>query len=405
MIDQATTSTAIDLPEPDDDLGPLHHHKLSAVLTGEMGRLYSAGFWLLPLGQKREPLLKFKTSEGDSVRRHQLSLVVQKLVAAGSSNYAIRLRGMVVVDIDTDTPEAREYVERRFGNSTVQVKTPRGIHHYYRFSGRAPAKVSLPGISIDFKTGEQSLIAGPFAERADGGAYYPLKGKLESVEALPPFVDQDTDDIPTPANESDDGLVVGRRVPRGDRHMHLKRRGMQLIRMVESEQELIGELLRCREWDCDFPDEIPDSEVESIARWFWFKRCNNQIWGGRHSPMGMTRASLDQLLNVKYGQDAWLLYSFVHGIHHHNHREFAIVPESIHAAEKLKALSCKDIRRAAQILVDHGLLTRRKIKEGFKWKYLYRITLSIGGERREVSHYITSQNGHMGLTLIEGDRS
>lgn len=400
MSAQEAVHPSSDTIARDADLGTMHHPRLSHVLTGEIARLYRAGFWLLPLGLKREPLVKFKTGAGDATKRHPMSLVIEKMAGAGSSNYAIRLQGIIVVDIDTDTEQARDYVRQRFGESSVQVRSPRGIHHYFRHDGKAPEPVRLPNISIDFKAGRQSLIAGPFAVRSDGGEYLPLKGHLESVSALPSFVDRDVDD------QGDNGAEIrtgAQRIPRGDRHRTLKKRGMQMVGVVASEAELIEELILFRDWECEVPEEVADSEVEALARWFWFKRCNNEIWGGRQSPMGMTRASLDQLSNVKYGDQAWMLYSYVHSVHDHLGREFSIVPEAILAAGKLQALSAKDIRRAAQILVDHKLLWRREVKEGFKRKYLYRI---VGGRQRERSvDYINAQYGNTGLKLYEGGKS
>ncbi|ACP24910.1 hypothetical protein NGR_c11250 [Sinorhizobium fredii NGR234] len=386
-------------PTPHDaDLGIMHHPKLSHVLTGELARLYRAGFWLLPLGLKREPLVKFRTGQGGATKRHPLSLVIEKMAGAGSSNYAIRLEGILVVDIDTDTPEAREYVRQRFGESSVQVKSPRGAHHYFRFDGKPPAPVRLTNIAIDFKAGSQSLIAGPFAERADGGHYLPLQGRLDSVASLPTFYDRDLE-----VDETEVEVDVVNSCPkirRGDRHRHLKKRGMQMIPVVQTEAELFQEMLLYRDWECEFPEEVPDSEVEALARWFWFKRCNNEIWSGRQSPMGMTRASFDQLINVKYGDQAWMLYSYVHSKHEHLGREFVIVPEAILAAGQLQALSSKDIRRAAQILVDQKLLWRREVRDGFKRKYLYRIA---GGRRGERSvDYINTQYGNTELSVIKG---
>ncbi|NTI03458.1 hypothetical protein G6K88_15650 [Agrobacterium rhizogenes] len=382
----------------DANLGIMHHPKLSHVLTGELARLHNAGFSLLPLGLQREPLVKFKTSDGAPTRRLPLSLVIEKMAGAGSSNYAIRLDGLLVIDIDTDTPEARAYVRQRFGDSSVQVKSPRGIHHYYRHDGKAPQAVRQPGIAIDFKSGRQSLIAGPYAERADGGQYLPLKGQLVSGSGLPVFTDNDLpdeEDFDAPPPRT----VMGK-IARGDRHQSLKKRGMQLIHTVEDETDLFDNLRLYRDWECEFPEEVPDSEIEDLARWFWFKRCSNEIWGGRLSPMGMSRASFDQLLNVRYGDQAWLLYSFVHSIHAHMGREFAIVPDAILAAGKLQALSKKDIYRAAGILVQQNLLWRRVVRDGKRQIYMYRI--ADGRQGRGSIDYIHAQNGNSKFSMIEG---
>lgn len=385
----------------DADLGIMHHPKLSSVLTGELSRLHSAGFSLMPLGLRREPLAKFKKTDGTPTKRLPLSLVIEKMAGAGSANYAIRLDGLLVVDIDTDTPEARAYVDQRFGESAVQVKSPRGIHHYYRHTGKAPKAVRLPAIAIDFKAGCQALIAGPFAERADRGQYLPLKGRLTIPSDLPTFLDNDLpedEDFDAPPPRTNAGKIA-----RGDRHQSLKKRGMQIVHTVEDEADLFDNMRLFRDWECEFPEEVPDSEIEGLARWFWFKRCNNEIWGGRNSPMGMTRASFDQLLNVRYGDQAWLLYSFVHSNHEHLNREFAIVPDAILSAGKLQALSKKDIYRAASILVEQKLLWRRTVRDGKKQKYLYRI--AGGRQGGGTSDYIHAQNGNSKFSVIDGGQA
>ena len=101
----------------DADLGILHSKKLPSVLTGEMSRLYAAGFSLMPLGGDtgRRPLLSFKKSDGAPIGRHSLARVIGRMAGGGSENYAIRLKGMLVIDIDTDTPEAREGPDRPAG--------------------------------------------------------------------------------------------------------------------------------------------------------------------------------------------------------------------------------------------------------------------------------------------------
>lgn len=86
---------------PGDDAA---HPRLSPVLTSEMTRLFSAGYSLLPLGSPdgKKPIMAFRGR-----KRFPLSRVVDKMAGAGSKTYGIRLKGLLVVDVDSDTPQAR----------------------------------------------------------------------------------------------------------------------------------------------------------------------------------------------------------------------------------------------------------------------------------------------------------
>ncbi len=158
----------------------------SNPLRQEIIRLHTAGFGILPIGageDGKKPLLGYKNTPQIPLR-NALGAMYDK----GSQMYAVRLPGLLVVDIDTDTPEAHAYVEQHFGASTVQVKTPRGMHHYYHLPKGTPIpkSVRLDKIAIDFKGGMNSYVAGPMSIRPDGGQYIPVSGVLGTTH-LPVF--------------------------------------------------------------------------------------------------------------------------------------------------------------------------------------------------------------------------
>ena len=134
----------------------------------DMSRLYGGGHSLIPLGSGEDgksPLVRFEGS-----KRLPLGVIQNRMQQADSAIYGIRLHGMLVVDCDTDNAATAEYVEKRFGASSIQVKTPRGRHHYYRLDGATvPKRIREDGISIDFKSGANAYVAGPGSVRPDGG--------------------------------------------------------------------------------------------------------------------------------------------------------------------------------------------------------------------------------------------
>jgi hypothetical protein len=124
-----------------EGLNDAAHPALPPELTVEMTRLYNAGFSLIPLGggDGKRSIVRF-----GSRRRLPLEVVVNRMLAGGTRTYGIRLGGLLVVDVDTDTPEARAYVEAHFGSSPVRTLTPRGFHLYFRHAGEKPNDVHLP---------------------------------------------------------------------------------------------------------------------------------------------------------------------------------------------------------------------------------------------------------------------
>ncbi|MER9309797.1 hypothetical protein NKI51_10805 [Mesorhizobium australicum] len=367
---------------------------LSPVLIAEITRLFNAGFWLLPLGlgdEGRKPALKFKRSDGTSpIGRHPLDLVIRKMQELGSSNYAVRLNGMLVVDIDTDTPEAHEYVARWFGASPVQTKTGKGVHHWYHFSGQKPPDdVRIPGIHIDFKAGPLELAAGPFAERQDGVHYWPLKGRLETLAALPEFVDR------RPAVPEPEVIQYkGDKVAAGSRNRALYTRAIEYVTHIDTLDELVDDLLAYRNIHFDEPATVPDAEVRGVAKWAWGHRLNNTVWARRESGVIINRSIGDRLLAKPYGSDAFALYYMLKANHGHlPGKRFAVVPDAVRKSGLLN-LCRNHIRAALDMLIDEGLLIRHpQTKPGQPCEF--QLTGGVGREDigESVSSYIVTQIG------------
>lgn len=357
------------------------HPRLPAVLTSEMTRLYSAGFWLLSLGGNdgKKPIIGYQNR-----MRHPLGLVSDKMAAAGSHSYGIRLRDMIVVDVDTDTPEARQYVERRFGTSSARTKTSRGYHLYFRHTGPKPKQIRLPGISIDFKSGENEFVVGPQAERPDGVVYWP-EGRLIAPDVLPPFVDRGAGSVETERER------VNGRYPRGIRHTTLKRRARELVLAAESFDGMVADLLAFRDWEIEQPEEFSDDSLINLAEWFWEKREQGELWTKATSVVQIPRATLDKLARLGEGL-AFLLYGILVSAHGHQPAApFAIVPDALRENGRLKA-GRRQIYAAIQVLLEAELLVCHKKPRGNRNHHLYLLGAGVpavaGEERGEGSKLI-----------------
>lgn len=357
-------------PTNSDDLGfSAEHPRLPPVLTSEISRLYSAGFWLIPLGGNdgKKPIIEFRDR-----KRQPLTVVINRMAAGGSRTFGIRLPGLLVVDVDTDTAEARSYVERRFGNSAGRVRTGRGYHLYFRHDGPKPKPVRRENVVIDFKAGANEFVVGPQSVRPDRVIYWP-EARLIAPTALPKFVDYGE----SPSDSQPD--KIGSRFPRGVRHSTLKRRAHQVVQTVDSFDELAADLLAFRDWEIDHPEDFPDSSVLALARWYWDKREAGELWTATNGHVPIPRAAIDVLARSGEGL-AMLLYGILVAAHGHKSDTFAIVPDGLRNSGRLRA-GRRQIYQAIDVLLKLDLLTCREMPRGDR--RFYRYALGHGAEENK----------------------
>lgn len=370
--------------ESNDRADDAAHPKLPAALTSEMSRLFSAGFSLLPLGgvDGKRPVVNFRNR-----KRFPLSLVIDRMAGSGSKSYGLRLTSMVVVDVDTDTLEAREYVERRFGSSSARTRTSRGMHLFFRHSGAVPTQVRLPGIAIDFKTGENQFVVGPQSERPDGAIYWP-EGRLVSISDLPRFEDRDG------VGRKFEGERRNGRYPVGSRNDVLKRRGRELADVATDYETFLADLVAFRDWEFEEPTSFPDTQVEKLAEWFWHKRVNGQLWKGRNSAVLINRSAMDALVPAGHHLPLSLLV-FLTAEHAHNpDAPFAIDPDALRGEGHFKD-GRRQLYGAIQVLCDNGLLKQVRKARGRRNYHEYRLVQGRKEEEQEeVYSYISAPNGH-----------
>lgn len=330
--------------------------RISAILIAQLTRLSQLGHSLIPLGgdDGKRPLVKLQRVDKTAVHRLPLDLVLDRMSRGRSRTYGIRLDGMLVVDLDTDTPEARKFVEEYIGTSPVKTKTSRGLHLYFRHVGRKPPNVRMPGIAIDFKAGPSEYVVGPCSIRPDGHEYF-SDGQLGDKRELPEFRLIKS----LPQRSVDRGSLVsggasGPAVPNGGRHTELFRLALQWVRTSDSYEELLGNLEAHRRIYFDDLESFPDSEVVGIAEATWGYRVRNTLWHGRNSEVSFSRIVMDRLLARRHGVDAFALYCLLKADHGHQlGKRFPIVPGAMRGRIDL----CRNhIYRARDILVEEGLL-------------------------------------------------
>ncbi|MFI0847887.1 bifunctional DNA primase/polymerase [Mesorhizobium sp. IMUNJ 23232] len=325
----------------------------------EMRRCYNLGFSLVPLSgdaeRAKKPTLKFRD------RALPFDVVVRQMIKERSNAFGIRLAGLIVIDDDTGTPESEKFIRDAFGQvSTYQVATKRGVQHYFRRgTDPRPKNIRLPGVAIDFKTGENEFVVAAGSIRADGVAYRAVVGRLESVDKLPVFMDWRTE--AEMASHVDDEERRRRpssgKIANGGRNDFLFRRGLQYARTVDTVDDLIGNLLKDRDIHCDEPADVEDAEVENTARSVWRYKEEGILFSRDNSTYRMPREATKRLLEIPGGEDALSLLSVLQMQHGHLAGYlFMIIADSMQG--RCLPFGQKRIRRAIDVLISENLLVR-----------------------------------------------
>lgn len=310
---------------------------LPDVIRNEVARLKGAGFPLLPLGgaDGKAPLLRAWAGPGLT-----LSQILAPMHRTGSQVYGVRLDRLAVIDCDDDDADLVAQMEARFGCSPVHVRTPRGRHLYYRAAGIMP-NLRGEGLPVDIKAGPRSYVVGPLSRRPDGGLYGAVRGSL-GKDTLP--------------------LIRGTArakpasIPTGHRHVEMVKEAMRMVELVDSAEELQGNLAGIRDDWCEDPATMPDSELHDIAGWAWKCRLENRVYRGRDSAFPMQRLALDALRGLLNGADAIALLALLVDQHGHSPgKRFPLDFDAMRAAGLLN-LSKPRLRAARRSLEDAGLL-------------------------------------------------
>ena len=244
------------------------------TLPDTMAHLRAAGIALVPLGGDagKKPIVK-----GWADKTLPFAQLLAIMTGSASRVYGVRTDSLAVIDCDHNDPMLIAQIEARFGPSSVHVKTPRGVHLYYlELSGKAP-NLRAEGLPVDIKTGSRSYVVGPMSERPDGGQYRPIKGVLGETKLTAPLHQSQ----PKAPNKGVTNLG------NGHRHFGLIEQAIQIVKYVDSRDDLYANLVALRDDLCEQPETFPLTELSAIASWAWTKRLEAKIYTGRCMSIGI----------------------------------------------------------------------------------------------------------------------
>lgn len=309
----------------------------SFELRNLMANLHQNGFSLLPLGgtDGKSPIVKDWANRSLSLKH-----VLGPMFGTGSLTYGVRLDGLLVIDCDIDDPNLVTSLEARFGPSPVHVKSPRGVHLYYRALVNSLPNLRGEGLPVDIKFGSNSYVAGPGSIRPDGGEYIQTKGCLANALLPLPIIE-------APSTPS---------IHEGARHKWLLNKGKQMITYVQTKDELLTNLLSVRNTTCHNIASLPDTEVQGIVDWLWSCRLENRIFSKRDSAFYINRTSLSSLKGLPNHTDAVALYTVLVDFHGHTPGKLFSLNWSGMSRDGIIVMSRKRFTKARDALIQRGLL-------------------------------------------------
>jgi hypothetical protein len=255
---------------------------------------------------------------------------------------------LVISDCDND--EALDEAERRYGQSPVLVRTPRGSggHLYYRAPEDEVRQRNLrssEGLAIDIKAGPGAVVFVPPSRRPSSGKPYIFaRGGWENLASLPVF--------PPMAKESRTGMADGK-VRQGSRNNHLFSELLQHARErgCGSLSEMEWAVLLINERDCEPP--LPWNEAAKIAASAWKKHSSGNNWVGQGRRAVVPEAILTALGD---SPEALVLWAHLRLRHEGLRTKFAVSPKAMAEAGCIAGWSAKRYRRARDVLVERDFL-------------------------------------------------
>ena len=231
----------------------------------------------------------------------------------------------------------------------MRTKTPRGLHLYFRAGEQKPPQsVRSENIAIDFKSGINQYVVGAHSIRPDGGQYVSQGEPLETLEALPAFVDNFASEENTPV----------KRVLKGARTITLWNLAREYVECCASEEELFAELRAQVDYDFEDAENYSDAKIKKSVNWTWKKRLQNQLYGGSKSAVKITSDEMNALIPLKNGSDAIaLLWVLKHNFERMQAKPFPIAGAAMAEKEVLPGWSKNRIYRARNALVERSLIS------------------------------------------------
>ena len=347
-------------------MGEFSEHLTSEVFADTIQKFWDEGAWLMPTGgdDGKRPLLSFSLNA-----RHSSALVTQKLQEQNSQTYGIRLKGMLVLDIDVDDTKLIDEMRQRFGRTDFIVRTGRGFHLYYRTDKKLILNLRSENLPVDVKQGSNSFVLGPHSVRPDG-VFYQFVGQSSSLSDLPSIRHEEKPIFNTVVSANNKAQT-------GTRHEFLMRKAGEYIQHVENENELLGNLLYDRDEYCADPNTVPNSEVEKIANWWWDKRLKNEIYTKDNSEFKIKRQAYHRIRALPNGYVALDLYLYLRDKHGHIlGKTFQISVNALQTSSGF-AFGQKAIHTAIKQLLDLGYLTIHKNYHAGKHGRIFQLSTPV----------------------------
>ncbi|SDZ58509.1 hypothetical protein SAMN05444004_12530 [Jannaschia faecimaris] len=335
-------------------------------LVSEAKRLHGLGFSLLPLRGKT-PLVTFGTCS-----KLPLNVTVDRLLDGRADAVGIRLKDLLVVDIDTHDGTQKKEMEKRFGVTAVITRTPRGYHLYY-LRGRGPVpNLKSEGLPVDVKTGGNAFVVAAGTMRVNGDKYVAI-GQPLSRSILREHKHQVTVTPKTNATSERGGTfkrTYNGLVPKGHRHNHLISLAREYVEAVQSETELNKNLIAERDHACADPVTFSDDEVGKISAFFWKKRLENGLFSSKDSSFRMRRTALDCLNG---NTDAIALLTILESQHGHTAGKKFSLDQAGMKRSGLINMGRDRFRAAVTALLEAGLMEVAKEYFAGSQKRQYRL--------------------------------
>ena len=314
------------------------------------GELRNAQIITVPLGEE-------ESGKGASIYNWQRVALSQikfedRMREKASSMYGVRLDGQVVLDSDEKDPELIAHLEARFGQASVKVETPRGLHLYYSGSLTAFVDLRAEGLPVDVLSGRSSYTVGPLSIRPCGGSYVEILGKLGETKLNPfRYEAPQAPSIATPLPTGPylpDGTVA-----EGYRHNHICKLAVRLVPLCQTVDELFDNLRHARDDECSDPKSMADSEVWEIAKWAIEKHHKGELHASTRGSVRIDRRFIDLLSADSNALSLYLVLQSNFG--HITGKTFKLIFNSMKAASLIN-MSERGFVRALEKLIKTGAI-------------------------------------------------
>jgi DNA-binding XRE family transcriptional regulator len=267
------------------------------------------------------------------------------------------LSGVTVVDVDGGEELVAEAIAM-FGDTPLKTQTPSGgMHLWYRHNGERNRNLRTShGLDIDIK-GRGGYVLIPPSIRIDGpyaGQRYKfVTGSWDDLLTLPAMKSMEAVPSFTSVAQAPSSPTSLRAVQTGWRNTTLQKLLLRKVRQVDDLEDLIDSALSI---NGDFPDPLPNAEVEKTARSVWNLEVSGNNWVGRGARIEVTMDNLDSFGG---DADALMLDIYLRLQHGARPEPFAVSAKAMAQAKVIPGWGTRRIDAARRKLVEIGALHQK----------------------------------------------